>query len=557
MPTWTLKSEHVVRWVLVVPGFNQGRSKRGAWFAWTEKSLDFFKRFPKKGWNTVEYQVYEPKSGSPLSSGEIRHLAYEISSRDREYFRMLDFSEMFGGKLERMSGIRGLLLYIMAIVSTNQWWMAILLRPWMLLTNFINAARRKKVGRAVQRTLHLFVERGRNLYIREALTEAYRVYQSLTDSEPLKKYQYLRNYFKEKKELEGDPERVEAFELVEQAYRDIIGQLLGDSFLIKYAPTSMLQKMLRLIHITEQTIVPDNIFAVRNLGKILRVPFKISTPKIIGASRLDGNNLELFTLWTKEKDPIIVPTKGNFFLLYDFGKADSIQARNLPLEVILHVGTEKEREALLGIDSVEPDKVKPELIIKTQNRIQAALLDTLRQGETLLAYYFKESPKARAAMINNIPQYWWYKWVHIGFPWLWLTHGLPASCIVAGMWLFCDPLWEQRNALKFHDYFQNQLQGMEKQYRNVQLKVEVHSGLGDVNASIRQNKSYRDALEKIEEYHLPVPVRDMVLFDNITMETAQLNDFKREANNFTTLPIPALCYDVSEKQIKTLGEVLK
>lgn len=555
MPTWTLNSKHIVRPVLVVPGFNQGRSKRGAWFAWIEKSLEFLKRLPK-GWKTVEYRVYEPRSASPLSDGEIRHLAYEISSQDREFFTMLDFSEMFGGKLQRMSGIRGLILYVMVIVSTNQWWMAILLRPWMLLTNFINASRRKKVGSAVQSTVHLFVERGKNPHIIEALTEAYKVYQSLVDDEPIRKYQHLRDLFKEKRIRESDSEKKEAFALVERAYRDIISQLLGDSFLIKYVPTTILQNALRLIHITSQTPVPGNIFAVRNLSKKLQVLSKVNPSKIVGQHRLDGNTLEAFTLWTKDSDPVIIPIKGSFFMFHDFSRPDNIQARNLPLEVILNVGTEKEREALLGIDSLKPNQLKPESMIKTQNRIQAALLDTFRQNEMLLSYYLRESPKARAKMMNNAPHYWWYKWVHVGFPWLWLTRGIPASCIVAGMWLFCDPLWGSKQAVKFNDYFQNQLEGTRKQYQNVQLKIEVHSGLGDVNASIRENKSYRDALEKIEEYHLPVPLRDTVLYNNITMETKQLTDFQRPANSFTTLPIPAACFDVSQNKIVTLGEVL-
>ncbi len=533
MPTWTLESLHKKRPVLVVPGFNQGRSKRGSWFAWTEKSLKFFRRFPKKGWKTVGYEVYEPDSDFPLSNGDIRHLAYEISSRDREYFTMLNFSEMFGGKISRMSGIRGILLYIMVIVSTNQWWMAILLRPYMLMANFINASRRKTVGKAVQRTLHLFVEKGKNPLITEALNEAYKVYQGLVDNEPLRKYQYLRNYFKSKREKEEDPDRAEAFALVEQAYRGIIEQLLGDSFLIKYFPTTILQKALRMIHITEQTIVPENIFAVRNLSKALHVPSgNVDASRIVGKNRIDGNNLEIFSLWTKDGDPIMIPTKGNYFLVHDFSKAESIQSRNLPLEVILYVGTQKEKEALLGT------------LIETQSRIQRALIDTIRQGEALLAYYFKETPKARAKMMDSIPQYWWYKWIHVGFPWLWLTRGLPASCIVAAMWLFCDPLWEQRQGLNFHDYFQNQLEGIRKQYKNVKLIIEVSPGLGDVNYRIRKEKSYRDVMEMIEEYHLPVPLRDTVLLNNITMETNQLNDFQREANNFTTLPVPDDCYEL-------------
>jgi hypothetical protein len=91
------------------------------------------------------------------------------------------------------------------------------------------------------------------------------------------------------------------------------------------------------------------------------------------------------------------------------------------------------------------------------------------------------------------------------------------------------------------------------------LRVMVHSGLGDVNVAIRAGgpESYRDVLEKIEEYHFPRKFRDMVLLNSITMETAQLKDFQREANDFTTLPIPTFCYDETQNRIKSLGEVLE
>ena len=84
----------------------------------------------------------------------------------------------------------------------------------------------------------------------------------------------------------------------------------------------------------------------------------------------------------------------------------------------------------------------------------------------------------------------------------------------------------------------------------------VHSGLGEVNAAIKVTgpASYRDVLEKIEEYHFPRKFRDMVLLNAITQETTQLKDFQREANDFTTLPIPAFCYEENKNQIKSLGE---
>lgn len=564
MPTWTLGTEHIRRPVLVIPGFNQGRSKRGAWFAWTEQSLDFFKKFPRKGWNTVEYEIFEPDSDFPLSEAEIKHLAYEIAQEDRGYSKMVDFTEtLFGGKIRRMTGVRGLGLYLMMILATNQWWIIILLRPWMFLTNFVNALRGRLANRAVKKTVHLFVERGKDIYIKKALNEANRVYQELHIDEPLKKYQYLRNLFKRKRKEEMHPEQKRAYELIEEAYRDIISYLLGDSLLIKLVPLNIFQRILQLVHITEQIPLPNNVFAVRNLSKELKIASGNNSHHIVGQRRVDGNNLEMFLLWRKDKDPVIVPAEENFFSrIYSsfirettFSRTDTVQARNYPLQIDLYVGTEREKEALLGINPIEPEDFNSEIMRNTRIRIQRALLDTFRQNEALLNYYMREVPRAQTKMMRNLfPQYWWYRWVHIGFPWLFIFHGIPAFAIVAATWLFWDPLWESTCSLGWQDYFNNQIQGTGKQYRNIQLKLEVHSGLGDVNARIREKKSYREVMEKIEEYYLPVQLRDMVLLNNITMETSQLKDFQREANNFTTLPLPAGCFD--GKKVSPLGEIL-
>ena len=81
MPRWSVKSKHKRRVVLVLPGFNQGRGKRGAWFAWTEKTKDFFRRF-SHGWYTVKYEIFSPQSEFPLSEGELQHLAEEINSSE-------------------------------------------------------------------------------------------------------------------------------------------------------------------------------------------------------------------------------------------------------------------------------------------------------------------------------------------------------------------------------------------------------------------------------------------------------------------------------------------
>ncbi len=84
MPRWSVKSKHKRRVVLVLPGFNQGRGKRGAWFAWTEKTEDFFGKF-SRGWYTVKYDIFSPENEFPLSEGELQHLTEEISSSEQAY----------------------------------------------------------------------------------------------------------------------------------------------------------------------------------------------------------------------------------------------------------------------------------------------------------------------------------------------------------------------------------------------------------------------------------------------------------------------------------------
>jgi len=117
-------------------------------------------------------------------------------------------------------------------------------------------------------------------------------------------------------------------------------------------------------------------------------------------------------------------------------------------------------------------------------------------------------------------------------------------------------LWNSQDQVRWRNYFDNLLEGIDKAYHNMNLKIMVHSGLGEVNAAIKTTgpASYRDVLEKIEEYHFPRKFRDMVLLNAITQETTQLKDFQKEANDFTTLPIPAFCYEENENQIKSLGK---
>jgi len=566
MPIWAVKSEHIKRVVLVLPGFNQGRGKRGAWFAWTEKTEDFFRRFSRGYW-TVKYEVFEPESSFLLSNGELQHLAQEINSRENAYSTLLYLGETLGGmgKSLRNQGIRGLFLYLMMILSVKQFWIIILLWPHTLLANFVNYLHLKVVGRG-RRIVFSFWQRGENPELIKALTEAKEIYRSLDGdplrAEPLGKYQYLRDYFKKRRQEEVDPGKAETYELVEQAYRDIIAQLTGESLLLKIVPKGTGERIVNFFHITTQLPYPDNIFAVRNLYRNLSLPTTISQSEVMGRGRrIDANNLEMFLLRTKAGEGIVIPCPGEnvLSLIFRAETFENIQRRNLPLEAVLYVGRDEEKEALLGFNSINPKQFNPEKMEETGMRIQNALLDTFRQEDSLIGYYFRELPAVYGKQRWRHPLYLWNNLVHLGFPWLFISHGIPAFAVVACTWIFWDFLWNSQQAVRWQDYFQNIIEGVNKAYHNVNLRVMVHSGLGDVNATIKSGgpESYRDALEKIEEYHFPKKFRDMVLLNSITMETPQLKDFQREANDFTTLPIPTFCYNETENKIKSLGEIMR
>jgi len=562
---WSVKSRHVKRFVLVLPGFNQGRGKRGAWFAWTEKTEDFFRRFPRS-WKTVAYEIFEPESDNPLSDGELQYLAEKISLRESAFSSFLYFQEVLGGMGRRLrhQGIRGLALYLMMVLSVKQFWIIILLWPQTLLANFINYLRLRIAGRT-KKIIYSFWKRGEDSNLKNALNQAKKIYQELDSdplrAEPLRKYQYLRDYFKRKRKEEKDPEKVRAYELVEEAYRDIITQLTGDSLFLKVVPKGTREGLFIFFHITEKLPFPDNFFAVRNLYKRLSVPSCVSQSKVVGRyERVETAALEMFLLHTKSGEAIVIPCPREdvLSLIFRAETFEDIQKKNLPLQAVLYVGEERERKALLGFNSLNPDQLTPRRAEETGMRIQNALLDTFRQEDSLLSYSFRELPSIYAKWRWRHPLYLWTNLVHLGFPWLFISHGVPAFAIVACTWIFWDFLWASQDGVRWRGYFQNLIEGVDKAYHNVNLKVMVHSGLGDINKTIKAagSQAYRNVLEKIEEYHFPRKFRDMVLINNIITETPQLDNFQQEANDFVTLPTPAFCYDEAENKIKPLGEIM-
>jgi len=563
MPRWSVKSKHKRRVVLVLPGFNQGRGKRGAWFAWTEKTENFFGRF-SRGWHTVKYEIFEPESEFPLSDGELQHLTQEIISREHAYFSSLYFQEVLSGsgRSLRNQGIRGLFLYLMLVLALKFFWIIILLRPQTLLANFTNYLHLRIVGRT-RKVVASFWQRGEDSELVKALNEAKEIYRRLDNdpsrAEPLRRYQYLRDYFKERRREEGKGRKAEGYELLEKAYRDVISQLTGDSLLLKIVPKGTGERIINFFHITLRLPYPDNIYAVRNLFRDLFLSTSVSKSAVIGRdTRVEGNNLEMFLLRTKAGGGIVIPCPGEnvLSLVFQAEIFENIQRRNLPLEAVLYVGREEEKEVLLGFNPLKTEELDAGMMERTGIRIQNALLDTFRQQDSLISYYFRELPSVYGKWMWRDPMYLWYKLVRLGFPWLFISRGVPGMAIIACTWLFWDSLWNSQDQVRWRNYFDNLLEGIDKAYHNMNLRVMVHSGLGEVNAAIKTTgpASYRDVLEKIEEYHFPRKFRDMVLLNAITQETTQLKDFQREANDFTTLPIPAFCYEENKNQIKSLGE---
>ena len=563
MPRWSVKSKQKTRVVLVLPGFNQGRGKRGAWFAWTEKTEDFFRRL-SHGWYAVKYEIFSSESEFPLSEGELQHLTEEINSSEQAYTSLLYFQEVLSGAGSslRKKGIRGIFLYLMMIVAVKQFWIIILLWPQTFLANFVNYFRWRRVRRTGN-IVSSFWQRGEKEELVQVLTEAKEIYAELDNdssrAEPLRKYQYLRDHFKKRRREEEGKEKADSYELVEQAYRDIISQLTGDSLLLKIVPKTIRGRIVDFFHVTERFPYPDNIFAVRNLSRDLSLPTHIPQSAVIGRdTKVEGNNLEMFLLRSKTGEGIVIPCPSENALSIVFRAEifENVQRKNLPLEVVLYVGREEEKKALLDINSVDRGEAKTREIEKTGIRIQNALLDTFRQEESLMSYYFRELPAVNSKRMWRHPLYLWGNLVHLGFPWLFIANGVPAFAVIACTWIFWDYLWNSQDHLKWQNYFDNLLEGIDKAYHNMNLRVMVHSGLGEVNAAIKTTgeASYRDVLEKIEEYHFPRKFRDMVLLNAITRETTQLDDFQREANDFTTLPIPASCYQENENQTKSLGE---
>ncbi len=86
---WFEKVKAVEVDVLVLPGFNEGYSQRGDWFAWIPAWEGFLNKFSSKFQHLIRWNIYEPKTDNPLSDGEIDYLVQRIHREDENYLEQL------------------------------------------------------------------------------------------------------------------------------------------------------------------------------------------------------------------------------------------------------------------------------------------------------------------------------------------------------------------------------------------------------------------------------------------------------------------------------------
>ncbi|MGQ9631930.1 MAG: hypothetical protein ACUVXI_16705 [bacterium] len=541
MASYSQETRDITVDVVILPGFSEGLSRRGAWFAHTMDANSFVRKFlPNRG-HVVRYVVYEPTSSVPLSDAEIDHLINKITSAQDQYRSELERLEL-SYKDTRRDGKLNALLYILGILTIRWYWWIFITRGEASFNNQQNAL----MGEYAANTRNFFTrfwERGRDPVMRGVLDEIVALYREL-DVDPLRKYMILRNHASKQamlSQLNGDRLKAGAYRRVEQGYREIIKKSTGRSLIVKILPTNFWQRISHFFLQTFKVPEPESVYPVRDLSKdisagLTRDDILIKDSKILGGNRADGNIFELYLLATKRGDPICVPAKDAFYLSEALARAETIRERDLPMEMLLHVGTERERRALLGFNAADSiDREKQRLIHK---RLQNAALDTTRQGEAIISYYLREIVSVYYRQYQMM--YPFRSRLHSLFPWLFILHGIPVASALAAVWLFVDPYYQGKIQGQYRNYFSKMLEGVNWAYHNVVIHVKRNPALGYINQKILRNedgKAYRDIIRDINECALPVSLMDRAILNDLTTETPQLRDFQREANDFTTIPL--------------------
>ena len=521
--------------VVILPGYNEGLSRRGAWFAHVLETRSLLKKVHPGKKHVLRYLVNEPDSKNPMSDAEIDHLLNEITSALDQYRSSLERLEMQYRDI-RKRGKLNALIYLLGILTVRWYWWIFLTRGEMSFNNSLNAAdyeRAQKTTAVISR----FWERAESPASRKVLNETCEIYKGLPGA-PLYKYRELRDYALKKINTDGTGEdTAAAWLLVARGYRGIIRKLTGKSLLTEMLPKSFGERLIFFFQRSYRVPEPECIFPVRNLNLDLEQPPVHNTGRcIIGRNRVDGNIMEIYALASRSGPPVCIPVKQAMHTASFLTRTENVRRTDSRLEVILHVGSDEERQGLLGTG--ESCRANEGRRLELLSRIQNASLDTVRQNEALLSYYMKEQLPVLYRRFQV--QYPFRSRLHGLFPWLFITNGIPIASVLAGVWLFIDPYYTLKFQNEYDRYFSRILEGIDWSYHNLVIRVETDPALGYVNERIRQSRDgegFRDVAAEIGRYALPVSVMDRVVLNNLTMETRQLDDFKKEANNFTTLPM--------------------
>ena len=538
MASYSEKTRDISIDIVVLPGFSEGLSKRGAWFAYAEGNKNIFKRFSPGCSHVLRYIVHEPESSVPLSDGEIDHLVNQVTLNLDQFRSQLGRLELFYKDIRKRGKINAF-LYILGILTVRWYWWIFLTRGELSFNNQQNA----RAFRSAENTANVITRywiRGRNPLFKTVLSEVLEKYSRL-EGEPLKKYALLRDFAAEKSKLFKDSKESGSFwAITAGGYREIIKKLTSHSYVTSLLPTNFYQRILYFFLRTFKVPKPESIFSVRNLSMQINISgpeYQIEEDTLPeketrGLNTAEGNIFELYLMASKCGDPVCVPLQEPYDFTTTLARSEIIRARDLPLEIILHVGTDREMELLTGYQRVGGGQGG------VHARLQNAALDTRRQNEALLGYYYRE--RISTFYKEYRVRYPFRSRLHSLFPWLFITNGIPVASLLAGVWLFMDPYYQGKQLRNYNNYYTRMLEGVDWAYHNVSIRIRCNHALGHINSMIRDKTNpcaFRDVVKEINECALPVSIMDRVLLNNLTTETMQLKDFQREANNFTTIPM--------------------
>ncbi len=552
---WFEKIKAVETDVLVLPGFNEGYSQRGAWFAWVPAWKIFLKKFSSKLQHLMRWNVYVPETQGPLSDGEIDYLVQRVNQENERYLEQLRLiGVMSDGQtgVFKKAGWLSLILYVWAIVAVQQWWLIYLTMPQFVFFNF-RGERQYKKGKVARNVIDQFWMRGKDRKLAEVVNETHLYYRTLVDMAPLEKYQKMVDFSQEK--AESNSEYAKYWKQIGQAYSDIIKKLTGRSYLVRSVGTSGWEKILMSLCMAPRMPEPENVFPVRNLDKPLIIPsIQVMESKIFGENKVD-NALNIFLLRSRSDKLICVLDRGPFYQIDALSRSVKIGEEHLPLEANLYVGTEKEKALLIGLN-LTPEKLRDRRAL-VHKSIQNASFDTLESEEAVMAWVMREVVPMQT--INQIlGRYGGMRGldpvtnvIMAAFPWMFLANGMPVMSILALSWIFLYPQFREEGICGIREYFTTSLKGVKIGYHNMVANVKVNSALGHINEKIRNAQPdetvYQDIQKDINTMALPSSLMNWAIFNNVAMETPQLKEAQREACNFTFIPLEMISEDKSEE----------